>query len=113
MDERALRLEQVRLEVRTNERLVDLQARRHVAAFAVGLTAGTGALAALVAGQLPALAAGGLIVGAGALVATQLRALGRLRPRLEAGERKANAAIETLMTPEVEPHVDGADEAQP
>lgn len=112
VDEKTLRLEQILLDVRTNEMLVDLQARRHVAAFAVGLTAGTGAVAAAAGGHLDSTAALSVASGAGALVASQLRALGRQRAYLEAGRQKAREAIETLITSEVEPDVDAPSEAQ-
>lgn len=103
MDERALRLEQIRIDFQASQQVVELQSRRHMAVFAVAATTTATALATAAFGHAapaPAfiIAATGTVVMGG-----QLRELGRLAIRIDEGRRKARIAIERLMDQEEEP----------
>lgn len=113
MDLQGLKLEEVRIDLQTNERMVDLLARRHLAVMAVALTTAAGALAALMLGQGSPGAAAALVALSALVLATQLRALGRLARQLEQGRLVAKRAIERLKAEEVEPDVDAPPEARP
>lgn len=113
MDERELRLEQIRSDRETNERIVDLQARRHVAVLAVGMTTGAGASAAAALGQVAPVPAVGVVAASAVLVLSQVRAFGVLRRQLERGRQEAREAIERLIESEVESDVDEASQAEP
>lgn len=106
MDRATLLLEEVRIDLQTNERMVDLLARRHLAVMAVALTTAAGALAALMLGQASPWAAAALLLVAAGVLATQLRALGQLARQLEPGRIEAKQAIERLKAQEVEKDVD-------
>ena len=101
------------IDLRTSEHLVDLQARRHVAVFAIGLTTALGSSGGVVLGQLRVLEGGLVIALAGFLVLTQLRALGRLARDLREARDAAQAAVTKLIASEVERDVDAPAEAQP
>lgn len=112
VDERALRLEQIRSDRETNERIVDLQARRHVAVLAVGMTTGAGASAAEVLGQVPTSPAMAVATPSAMLVLSQVRSFGVLQRPLERGRQEARLAIERLIEAEVQSDDDAA-EAEP
>jgi hypothetical protein len=82
-------LEQIRSDRETNERIVDLKARRHVAVLAVAMTTGAGASAAAALGQVPTLPAGGVTTASAIGVLSQIRAFDVLRHQLERGRRQA------------------------
>ena len=111
MDERALRLEQIRIDLQVAERTADIQARRHVAVLAVGLTTSATTLGTAVLGLAPSAPAAVVTVGGAALVVSQVRSLVQLVETLEDSRTKAHLAIERLIQMEVEDDDDASAEA--
>lgn len=104
-------MELIRLDIQTNEKAVDLLARRHVAVLVVAMTMGATGLLAVAIGQTGAVPATVVAVTAATIVGTQVRAFGKLAEKLEEGRTKATRAIERFIAQEVEADVDETSEA--
>lgn len=106
MDRSSLVLEQIRLQVQTNERMVDLLARRFLAVFTMAFATGASAVGAAMLAQVPWLPATLVAVITGFTASTQVRGLTHLATQLERGRAAAHAAIERLKETEDEHGLD-------
>lgn len=109
MDRAELQVAVIQTSLDTTARIVDLQARRHVAVLAVALAAAVSAILAGLAAQVPIEAAVAIATGLGAVAATQVRALGRLIRLLRRSSAEAVRdlrEVKTLISQEGETGVD-------
>ncbi|HEV8358869.1 MAG TPA: hypothetical protein VGR28_00285 [Candidatus Thermoplasmatota archaeon] len=106
MDPHELRLEKIRITLRTSEHLIELQARRHVAVLAVAITVGASSVVAGAA-QPSTITATSTVAASMLLVSlTQFWGLRKLTMQRRADGRDALTEVDSLIAEEDEADVD-------